>query len=231
VIGTFQALVVALVAVLPGAVYAIARENLGASWAWRRTDTATQIFRFLGASAVFHVVFAPLTYVAYQKLVVTRALTEGRRISLWWWLALLAYVLVPYLSGAFSELSRVWGDNWLNRCIRWMLAPISGRSAEPRAWDRLFSKSNLAGYIRLRLNDGTWKAGVWLDSYASGYGEEGDLYIAHEVAVNDEGEIVTDAETRLPELLGRGLLIRWSEVQYLDFTEITVDESAGSGNG
>jgi Family of unknown function (DUF6338) len=85
VIGTFQALAIALVAVLPGALYTIARENIGASWAWRQTDTATQIFRFLSASAIFHAVFAPLTFVAYRKLVVSHAMTEGHRVSLWWW--------------------------------------------------------------------------------------------------------------------------------------------------
>ena len=80
-IGTFQALVIALVAILPGALYTIARENFGATWAWRQTDTATQIFRFLSASAIFHAVFAPLTFVAYKKLVITHALTEGHRQS------------------------------------------------------------------------------------------------------------------------------------------------------
>ena len=44
---TFQALLVAVIAVLPGAVYTIPRESHGASWAWRKTDAATRIFRFV----------------------------------------------------------------------------------------------------------------------------------------------------------------------------------------
>lgn len=55
-----------MIAVLPGAVYAIARENHGASWAWRKTDAATLIFRFLATSAAFHVLLAPATYYAYR---------------------------------------------------------------------------------------------------------------------------------------------------------------------
>lgn len=87
-IGTLQALLVAVFAVLPGALYTLARENFGATWAWRQTDTATQIFRFLSASALFHAIFAPLTYIAYQTLVVTDALAYGDRISWWWWAAI-----------------------------------------------------------------------------------------------------------------------------------------------
>jgi hypothetical protein len=84
---TFQALLVALLAVLPGAVYTLARENFGASWAWQHTDTSTQIFRLLGASAVFHAVFAPLSYRAYQELVVTHEAAKGETLSWWWWAA------------------------------------------------------------------------------------------------------------------------------------------------
>lgn len=58
-IGTLQALLVARGSA--GALYTLGRENFGATWAGRRTDTATQIFRFLSASALFHALFAPLT--------------------------------------------------------------------------------------------------------------------------------------------------------------------------
>lgn len=44
---TFEALLVAVIAVLPGAVYTIARESHGPSWACRKTDAATRIFRFV----------------------------------------------------------------------------------------------------------------------------------------------------------------------------------------
>ena len=44
---TFQALLVAVIAVLLVAVYTIARESHGASRACRRTDAATLIFRFV----------------------------------------------------------------------------------------------------------------------------------------------------------------------------------------
>ena len=202
-----------------------------ASWAWQQTDTSTQIFRFLGASAVFHTIFAPLSYRAYQQLVVTHAATQGKTLSWWWWVALVGYIALPYAWGALTESSRNWQTSprrlikWPKKMLKWWLALFVGKSPEPRAWDWLFSTPDLGGYIRLKLADGGgWKAGLWLDSYASGFGVDPDLYIAEEIAITDGGEvIVVDEETRQPELLGRGLLIRWSEIQYLDFVKLDVE--------
>jgi hypothetical protein len=235
---TFEALVVALLAVLPGALYTLARENFGASWAWQQTDTSTQIFRFLGASAVFHAVFAPLSYRAYQQLVVTHAATQGKTLSLWWWAVLVGYIALPYTWGALTESSRNWRDSscwlirWPTKVLAWCLSLFVGKSPEPRAWDWFFSTPGLGGYVRLKLaNGGGWKAGIWVDSYASGFGVDPDLYIAEEIAIDDDGEVILDdSEAREPELLGRGLLIRWSEIQYLDFMQFDA-EGGPDGNG
>jgi hypothetical protein len=53
-----------------------------------------------------------------------------------------------------------------------------------------------------------------------------ELYIAEEVAISDDGEIITINNNRTPELLGRGLLIRWSEIQYLDFMKLDAEGAA-----
>jgi hypothetical protein len=238
-IGTLQALLVAVIAVLPGALYTIARENHGASWAWRRTDGATLIFRFLAFSAVFHALFAWLSYLAYQQLVVTDDLYNGQAISWWWYLALLAYTAIPYLWGVLVEKERqgrlIQGvPRWksVQKVLRWRLASKVLRWGEPgrliswwrsdsppelRAWDFLFSKRQV-GVVRLRLTNDEWKAGLWADSFASSYGEEGDLYLAHQYLVDEDGVLLQDAYgAYLPG--GAGLLIRWSEVRYLEFSK------------
>lgn len=232
---TFQALFVALLPVLPGALYTLARENFGASWAWQQTDTATQIFRFLGASVVLHVLFAPLSYRAYQEFVANRVAenaTKGETLSWWWWAALAGYALLPYALGALTESSRSWRPHscglirWPQALLTWLLSLFVGKNPEPRAWDFLFSKPDLGGYIRLKLTgDKGWKAGLWVDSYASGFGVDPDLYIAEEIAISDGGEVVftEDDGQRLPELLERGLLIRWSEIEYLDFMKFDAE--------
>jgi hypothetical protein len=127
---TFEALLVALLAVLPGALYTLARENFGASWAWQHTDTSTQIFRFLGASAVFHTIFAPLSYRAYQQLVVTHAATQGKTLSWWWWVALVGYIALPYAWGALTESSRNWQTSprrlikWPKKMLKWLAGAV-----------------------------------------------------------------------------------------------------------
>jgi hypothetical protein len=128
-IGTLEALLVALIAVLPGALYTIARENHGASWAWRGTDGATLIFRLLTFSAVFHALFAWVTYRAYQQLDVTDELYDGKPISWWWYLTLLAYIAIPYLWGVLVEKQR--RKKFIQKAVRvcWVFSP-SQASAE-----------------------------------------------------------------------------------------------------
>ena len=229
-IGTLQALLVAVIAVLPGALYTIARESHGASWAWRGTDGATLIFRLLTFSAVFHLVFAWLTYRAYQKLVVTCDLYNGKPISWWWYCALLAYVAVPYLWGVLVEkqhrrkfIQKMLGWKVIQKVPRWAKPGRliswwqSDSPRELRAWDFLFSKQQV-GIVRLRLTNDEWKAGLWADSFASSYGEEGDLYLADQYLVDKDGVLLQD-DAGGYQSGGAGLLIRWTEVRYLEFSE------------
>jgi Family of unknown function (DUF6338) len=166
-IGTFQALIVALLAVLPGALYTIAREANGATWAWRKTDGSNLILRFLSFSAVFHALLVPLTYYSYQRLIVNPVVAHGWPISWRWYALLLAYMALPYLVGVLTQKGRrVKG-------IRRVVALWNGSYEELRAWDRFFS-SKPVGVMRFKLTNDEWKAGLFDDkSFASSYGEEG----------------------------------------------------------
>jgi Family of unknown function (DUF6338) len=208
-IGTLQALLVALLAVLPGALFTIARETNGASWAWRATDNSTLVFRFLSFSAVYHVGFAWLTYIAYQRLIVTGRLANGCPISWKWYAVLLSYVAIPYLIGVVTEKGRhVKG-------LGWLVGLWAGRNPELRAWDRFFA-TEPAGLMRLKLTDEGWKLGLFnKKSYASGYGEDGDIYLVQQYLIGTDG-IPVDQGGHLVEV-GAGMLIRWSEVKYFDF--------------
>jgi hypothetical protein len=226
-IGTLQALLVALLAVLPGATYTIARESRGATWAWRQTDAATLIFRFLAASAVFHAVLAPITYRAYQHLVITHKLAEGQTLSWRWWPVLLGYVVVPYAVGAVTEIGRNWQQDpcCLKRAVSRLVGLYAGRSPEPRAWDRFFSQRPY-GIVRLQLTNDEWKAGLWsAGSFASQYGEDGDLYVEDEYVVDENGVLAQSADGEY-QSAGVGLLISWTEIRYLEF----VEWPAASGN-
>lgn len=226
-ISTFQALLVALVAVLPGALYTIAREHRTA--AWSLDDAAREVIRFLAVSAAFHALLAPITFYAYCKLIKTGALANGQ-VSLWWWPVLLLYVFLPFVLGEVTARSRRWGPQSV-RWKRWMRIAISlytATSPEPRAWDRVFSMPEAIGLIRLQLADGTWKAGPFDgDSYASNMQGDQDLYLADQVELTEDGHFVVDSDQR-PRLLGVGLLIRWSEVRY---AEISRTEEGGDDAG
>jgi hypothetical protein len=75
----------------------------------------------------------------------------------------------------------------------------------------------------MRLKSGVWLAGafaVGLDggrSYAAGYPEEQDLYLVQTYDVDPEsGEFHSNEEGGVIEL-GRGILVRWNEIEYLEF--------------
>ena len=155
-VGTFQALLVLLVAVLPGAVYTVALEHRGETWAWAATKDATgQLLRFVASSAAFHAVFAPVTYWAYRKLIVTHDLATGQPITLWWWPVLLAYLFIPYVWGDITGRSRHWGPHSrrFKRCLKWFVELYTVAAREPTAWDWVFGKRDRQGWIRLRLTD------------------------------------------------------------------------------
>ncbi|GCE42956.1 hypothetical protein Rhow_007085 [Rhodococcus wratislaviensis] len=56
---------------------------------------------------------------------------------------------------------------------------------------------------------------MWSGAYASGYPEEQDLYMPDQAVLDTSGKFVEDRNGD-PQLTGWGILIRWSEVQYLE---------------
>lgn len=232
---TFQALAVALLALLPGALYELAREQRAGRRGLRGTD---QIFRLLGFSVCFQVLISPLTYWPYSHYVVSHRVSRGDPVSCWVWAAAIGYLAVPFALGRFTA----WGSR--NRDLvsrrqsagRWRRAVNKASAATvrlyadvapaPRAWDYLWSRPKMTGWVVLHLKDGGVIAGAWNGSYAAGYPEPADLYLAEQVDVSEDGTILTeiDADTgeQYPILLGRSLLVRWEEIRCLDFYDATI---------
>lgn len=218
-VDTFQALAVAALALLPGGLYMWAREQRTGRWG---VGLADRFLRFVGASAVMHASLAPLTYYLYGELVRTGRLARGEPLSWWYWMLVLGYVGVPILAG------RLVGTG-VRRGWRWVRS-VGDMNPAPRGWDYLFARDKLAGWILLRLKDGGWLGGFWaedddtgLRSYASGYPDAQELFIVEQFRVVD-GRIVVDDDGH-PVMLGRGVLVRWDEVAYLEFIEVA--EAAG----
>lgn len=80
--------------------------------------------------------------------------------------------------------------------------------------------------MRLRLKSGAWIGGAYAQpeggpkSYAAGYPEPQDLFLAETVETDPEtGEFMLEADGRTPRLRGGSILIRWDEVEYLEFID------------
>jgi hypothetical protein len=214
-ISTFQALAVAAIALLPGAMYVWGFERtVGGRWGLQLAD---RLPRFFGYSAIFQALLSPATYWFYANYIRPQRFQAGRPLPLWLWVVAVAYVVIPYVTG------RVIGTG-VRKEWRWA-ALLAGKSHAPRAWDHLFSPEPVA-WIRIKLKSGPWIAGAFaLDhhgrrrSYAAGYPHEQDLYLAEQLRVDPEtGDLELDGDGNVL-LLGRGVLIRWSEIEYLTYTD------------
>lgn len=139
------------------------------------------------------------------------------------WILRVLYTAVPLVVG--SVLGFAWKANW-----RWARL-IIGRDRTPRAWDHLF-QDRPAGAVRCRLKSGTWIGGIFgkvngRRPYAAGYPESQDLYLAAILNLDPHtGEIHTD-EADSPQVLDSALLLRWDEIEYLEFTEAASEEDKG----
>jgi hypothetical protein len=209
---TFQALAVLVLALLPGALYVWAFERQAGAWGVRFSD---RLFRFVEISAVLHALAAPLTYWLWVDFVRSGRLLEGE-LPLALWLVPLLYTGLPIMAGSTVGAATRKGAEWAK--------VLTGPEPAPRAWDHLFG-SRPDGWIRLRLKTGGWLAGTYTQegrnrkSYAAGYPEDQDLYLVETVEVDpDTGEFVLTEEGD-PVWRDSGILIRWSEVEYLEFIE------------
>jgi len=210
--GRFEALGVAVLALLPGALYTWAFERLVGAWGVGFSD---RLLRFVGVSAIFHLLFLPASYWVWTDWVLTGRLRAGQA-SLTLWILALLYVTIPV--GAGSAVG--WGTRSRSSWAK----VFTGPEPAPRAWDHLFG-SRPDGWIRLRLKTGTWIGGAFAQTddgirpYAAGYPEPQDLYLSPAVVVDpDTGEFFLGDDGEVVRL-DSGILIRWEEVEYLEFID------------
>lgn len=208
---TFQAVAVLLVALLPGALYVWSFERQAGRWGIGLSD---RVLRFVGGSAIFHAAFAPASYWFWSTQWPT--IRVGGAISWWLWLLTLVYVLVPITVGTTIGRATRKGAEW----ARWFTGP----DPAPRAWDHLF-QNEAFGWVRVRLKSGAWLGGAFANatdgrrSYASGYPETQDLYLSTILATDPAtGEFEYGGDGNVKVLDG-GLLLRWDEVEYLQFID------------
>lgn len=214
---TFQALVIAVFAILPGAFYTWAFEREAGAWGIGFSD---RLVRFLGASAGFGVLALPLLYQAYRELVVSGSIEQGRALAWWVWTVPPMLALLPAVAGYLVGKGAAGGVRWVR--------PIVGPAPFPRGWDQLFQHPNLVGYVRLRLKDETWMVGYWASesdhnqlpgSYAAGFPHAQDLYFVDTCELTAEGLPKMDA-VGVPVRTGVAALVNWDQVAYAEFIQV-----------
>lgn len=213
-IPTFQGLLVALLALLPGASYTFAYERIAGSYGVSFSD---RLVRFLASSALFHALFSGAEYLLYRDLIKNNRLQNGTTSWLFVEAIALAYVGLPVLVGAILG----WGHKHHKK---WAVLLV-GDAPEPRAWDYFWRHTHRA-VVRIKLKSGTWLAGLYgtvpngRRSYASGHPEEGDLYLALGFDIDaTTGELNLTEGRATPVSDSRGLLVRWTEIEYIDIQE------------
>jgi hypothetical protein len=124
------------------------------------------------------------------------------------------YVFTPLLAGtgaAAIERRRSLGGLW-----RTAARFVNGRDPAPRAWDFLFAPRP-GGVIRAHLKSKDWVGGLFgAGSYAAGYPEEPqDIFIESAFQMTEAGEFVYENDQHVE--LGSSLLVRWEELEFLEF--------------
>jgi hypothetical protein len=144
-------------------------------------------------------------------------IARGEPLPLALWVPVLLYAGIPF---ALGTLVAKGTQNGL-----WWAEIFTGPNPAPRAWDHFFF-SQPDGWMRLHLKSGIWVGGAFapndegLISYAAGYPDVQDLFLARTVEIDPEtGVFLTANEEGEPVFRESSLLIRWDEVEYLEFID------------
>lgn len=98
-ISTYQALAVAIIAILPGATYSFAYERHAGAYGAHLGD---RLVRFLVASGAFHALFGGLEFV------IARRLEHSGFDALRWWqveVIVVVYFTIPFVAGSVLGVS------------------------------------------------------------------------------------------------------------------------------
>lgn len=202
VVTTFQALGVALLALLPGASYTFAYERIVGKFG---ATLADRLVRFLAASAAFMAILSGPGLLIYRHVIVPGRLAHGDVNWLEFEVCAVAYVLIPTVAGTI--VGHGYRNNW--KALRW----FTSTHVEPKAWDYLWTRGSV-GVVRLRTKTGIWLGGTFgtvndVESFAGSYPEDGDLYLSQQLQIDPiSGEWTTDPQDIvLPVVPQTGLLL------------------------
>lgn len=186
------ALVIVIVAVMPGSMYTWAYERQASAFG---VTLADRTLRFTAISLLFHLALGWPEYALCRAALAGPRFYVGQFAAIW--AAVLLVVALPAVIGTVLGglyATRNSREGWV--AIRSRLSPeleqrllrlVLGRTPAPRAWDDLFSDRPTM-YLRVQTTDGTPVAGLFADdSYAGGFPYDTDLFLEDAWDLTNDG--------------------------------------------
>lgn len=220
---SLQALLIAVLAVLPGAVATFSFERYVGTYT---ADFPERVVRFIVGSALVFPLTAAFAWPLWTNVLhasvsdpltgeaqFVNRLTTNDDLSPLWLLLPIGYVTAPACAGAVA------GSLW----AAWLRRQAGRGRALPddlRAWDWAFLDRRPVAVVA-RLRTGGWVAGVFgPDSYASPKGlPSKDLYLEVALEVTNEGVLVLD-ETDVPIRRDSSVLLHGEDVEMFELIPI-----------
>jgi Family of unknown function (DUF6338) len=188
---SFQALAVALLAIVPGyiTIFFWSRNKM-----WRGlTNDLQTVLKAVAISAVLQVVLAPYVLALLYPM---RGDLAGHPWFLFVW-AVLVVLLLPYIAGTLTGKASDWLElkshlkdeeqGWWVRLLLWLFP----QAAPPSVWDSMFSRDPPDGsFVILEFRDGSRVAGTYAgESEVFQSPEPHGLYLSEEWTLDENGNI------------------------------------------
>ncbi|MFF0204775.1 DUF6338 family protein [Streptomyces sp. NPDC005017] len=229
---TLPFLVLALLALLPGALFVYTIEALLQRYGG---DVADRTMRFIAASAVLWLPFFWVLYMLYTHIWHVQRSVAGRVVYVnrfttndlpqWFYWVIAGYVAVPILLGAFVA--------FLIRNSTKAQDIVIGKPLSRSAWQTLFkyggggnnTGTGRALVVRAQLNDedATVVAGYFGPQSVTPAGEsEGDVWLEAQVRLDDQGQLRLDGQEN--PVYEPGIYLRRENVLWLEAYEVMDQE-------
>lgn len=221
------ALLIVVVAILPGSVYTWAYERQASAFG---VTFADRTLRFTALSVIFHLALGWPEYWLYRLAFSPENFASGQFAAAWAagiLLMVLPAIIGTVLGGLYATRGTRTGWTWIRNRLsvdqeKRLLRTALGKTPAPRAWDDLFSDAPFA-YLRVKTISGEWIAGLFADhSYAGGYPHEADLLLEDVWQVSDDGGL-------LEKSLGYPVYIPASQIAWLEVIPQQNNEEEDTG--
>jgi hypothetical protein len=185
---TAYGVIVLVLLVLPGIVYAAARTAVQ-GFRWQDRDVASRVLQALLVSALLDAVYLLIlgdTAIRLVTLTKDGLVSTNPRLAAGLGLLLLGVIpsLVAYVIHGRTSFQRLNAPG-----LRWVRVPrpMYRYSPVPTAWDS--AAPSLGGtWVRIRIGEGKWVGGWYANgSYVSTYPESRDIYIEDQHHVDEHG--------------------------------------------